>query len=314
MLHQYHSNSRLHVSLFSLRSLIHYKDPPGDIDRDEFALANSLCLYSITAFYSDYDCYGMVNFNKEAVLQMVVETAPRLKTVRIRQYEAADSLELRDAYNTPRPPWAGFFADEPQGSTALTQTVKTKGHLRNLVLAGVDSAGSDEIVSWSLHTGFSELETLGITLPVDTRALLTLKGLVEMGEFQSLRSLALSVEALDGQDLSRLDTEASVLLHALPLLESLKLTGSVAEETLSSILNHQQRLRRFHFVPIRHRLMAFHMRRFQQHCPNLQDLTLSIRRTMGRDQEVDIYRALGGLRQLKRASLFLNCAKEVHSY
>jgi hypothetical protein len=52
-LHQHHSNCRLHVLTFSLRSLYQPKDSPHDIDPDEFVLATSPCLHSIVV-----SCYG----------------------------------------------------------------------------------------------------------------------------------------------------------------------------------------------------------------------------------------------------------------
>jgi hypothetical protein len=80
-LHQHHPNCRLHVLTFSLRSLYQPKDSPHDIDPEEFVLATSPCLQSIVVSFYGYDPIGQVDYNQEAVLQMVAAAAPRLKSV-----------------------------------------------------------------------------------------------------------------------------------------------------------------------------------------------------------------------------------------
>ena len=314
-LHESLPNTRLHIPLFSLRSLFQSKGDPQDIDPDEFTLATSPCLYSITVPCYGYDSYGQVNYNEEAVLKMVAGSAPNLTVVRIWQAEVGDSLDLRRAYQTGKPIWTGFFMDRSQGvEKPLDTTQTTKGSLRDLVLSGASSMSPDELLNWNHYTDFSRLETLEIDHSMDAQALQVLQGLAEGQGLQSLRSLTLCIDIYEDEDSSHLDNATSQLLQAITPLENLKLKGPIAEETVSSILDHHQRLHRLHLMPTPREakgpftLSASHVQRLQQRCPKLQSVTFPIRRTMGDEQEVFIYRALGGLKRLKHVSLFLDCA------
>ena len=82
-LHKHHPRSRLHVRTFSLRSLYQKSDQLHDIDPDELALATSPCLYSIHATCEDFDSYGRLSFNMEAIESMVSGAAPSLRRVHL---------------------------------------------------------------------------------------------------------------------------------------------------------------------------------------------------------------------------------------
>lgn len=313
-LHQHHPNSRFHVHTFSLRSLYQPKDRPHDIDPDEFVLATSPCLHSIMVSYSGYDTNGQVEYNEEAVLQMVVAAAPRLNSVRMWHSLPGASLALQNAVRTPRPPWQGFFVVKPGESPELT---RSKGRLQSLVLDGASSTNSVQLTAWRNHTDFSQLYSLELRKEVHLEPLRTLTQMAEDGEFESLHTLALSVSPSTHQEQLHMDEAASLLLQTLHPLKDLRLTGFVADRTFTTVLHrHGETLRKLQFIPARQHWMQVEpyvishrcIQALQKRCPNLREVELLTPRTKGDEQEVSIYRALGTLPRLTRASLLLDCS------
>jgi len=127
----------------------------------------------------------------------------------------------------------------------------------------------------------------------------------------------LSVYTSVPQEQPQIDDSASLLLQTLLPLEDLRLKGFVADKTFATVLHrHGETLRKLQFIPVREQGMQVvpfvisHqcIHKLQKRCPNLQEVELLITRTKGDDQEVSIYRALGTLPWLKRASLLLDCS------
>ncbi|PMB65694.1 hypothetical protein BM221_007891 [Beauveria bassiana] len=77
-LHENHPQSRLHMRNFGLRSLIHseLEERPA-MHADDIALATSPCLYSVVAVTSQYRREQVVDYNKEAIMEMTAGLAPR---------------------------------------------------------------------------------------------------------------------------------------------------------------------------------------------------------------------------------------------
>ena len=310
-LHRHHPNSRFHVHTFSLRSLYQPKGRPREIDPAELVLATSPCLYSIVVSYSDYDSDGNVNYNEEAVLQMVAALTPRLEFVRMWRCFPRVTLPSLRAVRTPRPPWQGFLMGKSGESPRLT---RSKGHLRSLVLDGGNSTRSAQLTTWSNHTDFSQLYSLEIRQEVPLEALRILIRMAENGEFKSLHTLALFVSPFMYQEQAHMDEAASVLLQALRPLQDLGLTGLVTHSTFTTVLHrHGETLRKLQFIPARGCLMQVEpfvishhcCQELQKRCPNLREVELPIPGTKGDEQDVSIFRALVTLPRLKRASLLL---------
>ncbi|KAF3491783.1 uncharacterized protein GIQ15_01300 [Arthroderma uncinatum] len=309
-LHQYHPNSRLHISSFNFRSLCQEKGRPRDIDPDEFALATSPCLYSVTLGFSPYRASTHVNYNHEAVLQMVATLAPKLRHLDMWNLDVGNAMTMEGFDPMEKPPWQGYFADKRRLPPTPLRAI---GALQSLVLYG---EFLDDITSWDGYTDFSKLQSLEIGGSIQPEGLQALKKMAENSQFKSLRTLGLdSYSLLDG-DRAHMDEATSLLLQNLPPLRDLKLKGFVAEETFSSILNHHRTLRELQFLPARDTVMVVkpyvvsseHVQRLQKNLPDLQYVTLRIPRTMSDEREVRIYQALGRLRQLKRVSLLLDCS------
>ena len=323
-LHQNHPKSRLHLHTFSLRSLHQGKDDDAshDIDSDEWVLATSPCLASIVVPYSNYDTDELVNYNQDAVLHMVAAaTAPRLKSVWMWHRIHGASLALQDAVRTSRPPFRGFFAARPSSDERSSELVNNKskgGRLRELVLNGGGSTDSVQLIAWSNHAEFSALESLELRNQVRLDALQTLIQMAKRGGFKSLRILSLHLTPLPHQEQPHMDENISVLLQSLHPLEGLSLTGFVADQTFTTILNHHgATLRHLRFLPARQYRMQVNpfvishhwLQKLQQKCLHLQELELLFPRTKGDQQEVTRYRALGTLPRLTRLSLLLDCSQ-----
>lgn len=314
-LHQYHPSTRLHVHTFSLRSLCYPKDRPHDINPDEFVLITSPCLYSIVVLYSDYVSDGRIDYNEEAVLRMVATVAPRLRHVRMWPHRPHSSQALRIASKTPRPPWQGFFADEPGDLSRLTGS---KGRLQNLVLNGYDSASSSKLTDWSSRTDFTQLHSLEISRKIRLESLRTLTQIAEDGGLGSLHRLALVLSSSIDAEQPYMDEAASLLLQNLRPLKDLRLIGLVANSTFTTLLHsHGEALRKLQFIPdrgyflyVEPYVISHHcIQELSKRCPNLQEVELLISRTISDEQEVSIYRTLGTLRWLKYVSLGLDCSQ-----
>ncbi|KAK2836995.1 hypothetical protein FQN49_006515 [Arthroderma sp. PD_2] len=313
-LHQHHPNSRLHISHFLLRSLSQPRGGTPVICPDDLALATSPCLYSITVPNRYYYSQGWVNYDEEAALQMVAASAPRLRIVNMWNY-----YEDRPYSDSPPPsPWRGSFIDIKRGLPASPRTI---GCLQRLVLLG-PSIGTfpSGLARWTSHNDFSKLQCLGLGFSmIFQRDIQALTRMAENGEFRSLHTLGLDTSytfyPCVGGDRVDIDDATSLLLQNLPPLKVLKLRWPAAEKTFSAILDHHRTLCELRFA-LTHNpsstlkpylISSEHVRKLQQNCPNLQEVTLQIPRTRGNEQEVQIYQAVGGLRRLKRASLYLDC-------
>ena len=314
-LHQYHPNSHLHVHTFNLRSLCHPKSHPQDIDPNEYALVTSPCLYAIVVSYAEYDSDGRVDYNEEAVLQMMATTSPRLNYVHMWYSRPAASPALYIACETPRPPWQGFFVDQPGDSSTLGWS---NGGLQHLVLDGGNTTNTSTLTAWSNRTKFSLLHSLGLQNDVRLEALRTLTQITEDGELKSLRTLALSLRCTWHGEQDHMDEAASLMLQALHPLEKLSLDGFVANRTFTSILDrHGETLRKLRFIPSRRhdtRMKPYIIsdgciQELAKQCPNLQEIELLISRTRGDQQEVSIYHALSRLRRVEQISLCLDCSQ-----
>ncbi|PGH23175.1 hypothetical protein AJ80_02812, partial [Polytolypa hystricis UAMH7299] len=283
---------------FSLRSLI--QDRPHNIDTDEFALATSPCLHSIAAIEPLYDSGGKINYNEEALLQMVAASAPGLKFVCL----SSDVRHWRAA--TPRTPWPGFFVNLQPGQIEPPRPARSRGSLESLIFdnSRYDSTQTGEITTWSKHTDFSKLRCLEFDrIPVDT--LRTLTQLAEDGQLKSLHTLIFLLEPYPCETMPLLDEYTGSLLQALPPLRNLGLRACVADKVFTALLTHHGPA--LHTLDFKQSyefaLTHTHISLLQQHCPNLRAVTLRVRRSQGDKNETRIYRTLGKLAHLHSADL-----------
>ncbi|KAM0667342.1 hypothetical protein ACQRIT_003641 [Beauveria bassiana] len=102
-LHQNHPHSRLHMRNFGLRSLIHseLEERPA-IHEDGIALATSPCLYSVVAVTSQYRWEQVVDYNKEAIMEMTAGLTPRLTNMARAQGDARETAIYHRLGKLPR--------------------------------------------------------------------------------------------------------------------------------------------------------------------------------------------------------------------
>ncbi|KAH7371040.1 hypothetical protein BKA66DRAFT_470470 [Pyrenochaeta sp. MPI-SDFR-AT-0127] len=297
VLHNQLPNSRIHVNTFSLRSLYQNINDPHDIDYDEYALATSSCLSSIWAVSTRYDSNGLLDFNEEAVLQMVMDTAPHLRSVCMWRQRAGNSPYLLAALRHPRPHWPSFTSAKKKGGDQRSQ-----GQLEVLSFRGESSPSLLTIQHWKHHTNFSRLRSLGFYSPIQPDVLQFLVELAGRGDFGTLQKLSLNINS-HPQELVRMLAER--LLRAVQPLESLDIREGIRQGIVDSIKEHHgASLRRLCLTSC---LTCAEIVDICQTCPSLRDLQVSVKRTQGSNEEVHFYQFLGSMLNLSRLTLLLDC-------
>jgi len=293
---------RLHVHSFYLSSLVQHRDRPEPIDLDDYALVTSPSLSSIVVRVCGLETDGSVNYNEEAVMCMVVGTAPRLAHVWMLKDRAGASLDHDEAVRLGKPAWSGFFP-----RIAEADKLPVLGSLQSLVLTGY--ASHTKIDNWSRYTDFAKLRRLTISWGSECGVVLAEMAL--RGDFESLHTLELSaIEDETNQSQEALDR----LLKNLNPLQRLDLSGLISDATFNIVLRcHGGTLRNLSVYPYRDEesrspLVVFSeavVQRLAEQCPYLEQVELPINRTRGDSRETGIYRALSRLPRLKRAFLRL---------
>jgi len=326
VLHQHHPHCRLHVRIFSLRSLYHDREGQRAIDPDELALASSPCLYSINLTYRPYDVAPRFNFNLDALRDMVGGHAPNLKRVRIHVPYLTPRRRGSPPNGHANIPWIGFprsGSEQPSQEPALPPLAR----LETLGISGWIS-GPEQLSSWSDRIDFSCLQHFDFGCRLSPSDFATLAFMAADGKFQSLRSLGLRV-ASENPRLNNpynLDEPASLFLQALPPLKTLRLTGCFGTSSLAALLaRHGPTLRTLHLLPDsktpaqiftygspKSRAPLFYdtaaiINQLAASCPALRTLALVVQRQGGGPAEVASYRALARFPRLERVSLFLDC-------
>lgn len=106
---------------------------------------------------------------------------------------------------------------------------------------------------------------------------------------------------------------ANHFLCSLPSLFTLKLVGELSHTTLDTIFEyHDAALRRLWLSPLgtlnRLVITQREVERIAEHCPLLEDLSLTVPRSKGDACEVAIYKALGSLFKLQSMFLTLDAS------
>ncbi|KAL2166913.1 hypothetical protein VTG60DRAFT_2021 [Thermothelomyces hinnuleus] len=309
-LHQHHPKSRLHVRTFSLRSLYQERDQLHDIDPDEFALATSPCLYSIRAKCAAYDGHGRFSFNLEALKHIVTSRcAPGLRHLSVHHTTPPGTISLLEAIRAPRDSWKGFFRSHHGPNQPTTDslqqspTVPERARLETLVLSG-NFDGLYHLEAWHSRIDISALTRFELYGDVSIQALHTLASMAARSNFSSLRELGLTIPLRqrnrpwslplndDGHETtSSPDQPAGLFLQAVPPLAALTLNDPHHADDEDDDVDAD----------------AEQARTIQQRWPRLEDVQLRVRRRQGGPEEVAVYRTLGRLPRLRRATVVLDC-------
>lgn len=316
-LHQHHPKSRLHIDGFSLPSLRQNKHRLHDIDPDDLALATSPCLYNLRTRCRTYGKRDRVDFKLEALEHIVASgCAPGLRKINIDYRSSAGTLALVRALRQER--WSGFFlSTQNQAVVNPPQQVFApgRGRLETLVLS-TNCGGLSHLQGWNARTDFGLLRRFEYRCNVSVEALRFLATVATSGSFRSLRTLRLAIyDTTPGSDNRHLDQPVGLFLQALPPLEALTLEKYFGTHSVDAALSrHGPTLRKLRLLPYDggkdHNdvdIDAARVRDIQQRCPRLEDIELRVRRRQGGPEEVAVYRTLGRIPQLRRATLLLDC-------
>lgn len=311
-LHRSHPQSRLHMHYFLLRSLIHSEFDQPAVHPDDVALATSPCLYSIVAFTAQYRDHQVVDYNKEAIMDMVSGLAPRLTNVctlgaftRTREPFASTSV---------RPPWQGF----PPCPSESDRKQPSRGHLQHLI---IDPDG-DRPLQWARLTDFSQLRSLTLKFGVEPSTVQQLTQIARQSPMLALSSFEINMNPASiafRSEMTRLDAELAQLFETLHPLEELRVYGPVRKQSFDAIITHQtEKLRVLKFEGKDDRgvglfvLSPLQAGRLARRCIQLEELQLQVARTQGDQNETAVYRHLGRLPSLKRLTLYLVlCVKDI---
>lgn len=315
-LHDYHPQCKLYHLTFTLRTLLWGNPYPY-----EMALATSPCLYSVKLACSWRDSEGDDDFNQEAMMELVASLAPNLKEVVVLNLAPHNVARY---YPRPRGLWRGlpgFVAGRSIGSlTSLS------------LLGAVEWRVPNVLQMWAKHTDFSSLHhlTLGGGYGRQNVGGLdgeTMKKIAQNYHFPRLKTLCIRLDRCNDQGLETPDfaNNAVSLFRSLEPLDELSVSGPLGPEMLDAILDrHGQMLKKLSLRPFeqeniifdndpnpRHIAMTFtreHILQIQSHCPGLEELAVSVKRTKSDAREAEIYRSFGKIERLKSLFLILDCS------
>ncbi|KAM3461692.1 hypothetical protein NHJ6243_004774 [Beauveria neobassiana] len=307
-LHENHPQSRLHMRNFGLRSLIHseLEETPA-MHADDIALATSPCLYSVVAVTSQCRWEQVVDYNKEAIMEMTAGLAPRLTNVCI---VGGTMQSSRIPMSTiPRPPWQGFPSSLVEADRRQQPTL---GHLQELVLNTCPLA--EELLEWTRRTNFSQLQSLTLRREVHSSTMQQLVQIARQSPMTALSSLQISARSWSGQEDMDMKHAVAQLLETLPSLRSLSFYGPSEVTSLSTILSGQlATLRRLEVSSTGEErqglgssmLSLESVDQLARQCPQLEELEVQMARGQGDARETAIYHCLGRLPRLKSLTLHL---------
>ena len=304
VLHLQLPRARLHVHTFYLRSLNQPKDELHAIDEDERALATSPSLHSVRALPNHNHRHGMVNYNEEALQDIVNGAAPNLREIEL--WDGATKVTgMNEVPRRRRSDCLGLSSNINNENGVMDKYSAQKGkfgELTKVSLLDWPWATTRFISSWAQRTDFSVLRSLDLGGGPDMVDLEQLILLANKGALKSLRSLALS-QSDEQQTQSSLLPE---LLTALTPLEDLKIRTRTARVSMEAIsgCHHTSSLRTLTIETSS--LDPLQIRALREQCFNLQKLSLPISRIRSREEEIQIYTTLGSFPRLSHLTLKLD--------
>ncbi|KAH9909902.1 hypothetical protein F4778DRAFT_713319 [Xylariomycetidae sp. FL2044] len=294
-IHKRHSRIRLHINSFSLPSIARSSTDLYGIDQYDTAIATSPCLYSVGVECSilnrGLDC------TKEAIYDMIKESAPELKSVRL----FFGWTYIASVQHKQSPP-----------QCRLQQGGDSKGCLEHLKIGVASPWQLSDIQAWASRTRFECLRSLEFASQLDLSGLREMTGMAQRGDFRSLQRLKMRqfppIE--DEREWQEADAASALLFEALPPLVEISLFYNLDIKTFTAILcRHGNSIRKLELLPKdTKRFVISHDRvdAITKQCPNLLKLKLVVPRTEGNEQEVALYRSLGQLQALRRVTLHLD--------
>ena len=290
----------IHLASFWFRNFLRDSDGPM-----ELPMLLSQQLRSIRARSCGYTSNGDEDYTHEGILCLANGLNSGIRDLSLLTDLEGLPQGMAGAVSdrTRRAPWDGF-----QDATAMESKQSAK-------LASFELGGSGPVYLELLETSFRRCDMSNLTL-LKLRIPTTHKGLGWVAEnvsLPSLRVLVLGVDHSRLQDFECGDHDlASTFLDSVPPLVALRFVSDIDEATFQVLLKrHGPSLRRLWFPPPQTQSKIFvdssQVIAIGESCRRLEDLALSIPRSMGDEKEVHMYRALGSLPRLQTLSLALDC-------
>lgn len=289
MMSQHQPRIRLHVHPFNLKSLVQSSDELHDIGGEDYALATSPNLYSITVTEGYFISEGDINYNGDALPYWVSGMAPNLRSVDVFHEIPGNTPQLVQALRMIRPEWQGPF----KGVQSSHQDAK--GQLRQLTLRGSKPLSRVVLQGWSRATDFSVLTSLTLMVSIKEVAMSDLSDMAERGHFRGLKSLSMNVH---GETVG-----PRRLIAAFPPLEFIAVFGESHELWGDMIRCHGERLRDLRLTgPLELNDLIW----LTDAVPKLRSLNIAMARRNGDAEEVRCYQQIGKLSKLQQLTLRLS--------
>ncbi|KAJ5993816.1 hypothetical protein N7451_009540 [Penicillium sp. IBT 35674x] len=292
VIHENPSSCQLWLNNFRLHSL-----GAEQIDSHELALLSSPCLYSIklngSARGDNASENGSLVYDEETICRTVTSLAPNLKE--IHAHYCGDQA---------------YIPEEPEEQQNRIENPITRGSLQYLSILGDEhkTINKETVTMWNDCTDFSALRTLRVTSPLRHQAL---EFLANDCSFTSLQSLELNLSLFATRlawRLGQFDTPETRFLCSLPPLSTLTLHNWTNKYPLENFLpHHGSQLTELVISTGKNApISPSDLKTISEYCSNLQKLEVTLRRTQGDGTEVECYRKIGGLSQLRNLTIKLD--------
>ncbi|KAF7131148.1 hypothetical protein CNMCM5793_004198 [Aspergillus hiratsukae] len=282
-LHQYRPECRLHLHSFVLWSVW---EPT--VEEHEYCLVTSPSLYSITPYYDTSTPEGV--WQKRSFV-CILGLAPNLKVI----YPRADD----PTYHASGAGMTKLMQKPGAENPAAIERLRVKHSYSPMLAAALEE--------WAPYIDFSTVQILDLGSSIQGEAL---AAWADRLHFPALRTLRLFLGAKRGGS----EQEPEFYPHAARFLQTLPPLSEIHLEAWHSGLpigtlakRHGPRLRKLSVVGVPWQCVTKDdILQLGRYCPQLEKMTIPIRRTQGDAQEVALYKALGTIRNLKFLDLVLD--------
>jgi hypothetical protein len=295
-LQSHHPSCRLHLETFQLVSV-------GDTEPDahEIALASSPCLYSLKATYNMVTRDHILDFTRDAILDLVNGLAPNLKRVSTTQTRTKATRRI------PISPTNPCKSLRKQPNHVHQNQVSAAGSLLSLSLHS-----DQDFARWARVTDLSKLRVLTIwRFAINLQAFDYLEHHCSL---PSLKELSLRVEHAPQGSQHTYDAAVGRFIRSLTLLTHLELSGGVTRVVFEAVISQHggslQNLQ-LHIIELNTNnavIQQSDVQLISEKCLKLQTLAINVPRSCGDANEVAIYQSLGRIRKLRDLTITLDAS------
>lgn len=172
---------RLHHHNFHLPSLVYSRDSVQSVSPEDYTLCTSPELFSVVFEFCSFGDHGFLDYNGEAVMQMLFGLAPNLAHMLVVTKRALGDMLPHQTWELGRPAWKGFYLENiDQGECPQAAG---PGRLQSLVFEAYAPGGIEQ---WARRTDLSKLRCLVIKWKGNGAALARIASRGDLGSLQSL--------------------------------------------------------------------------------------------------------------------------------